>query len=176
MTLPPINNDPAFGYYPWWPKTPPGESSDEWVHPDDRERAKGVIPGPRVWRRDGQEGPYVILHYGDERLRVRRTLWCEVEPEGWEIGDEVSVRPLGMKNDPVIGFIRERLWDETEGAMRYELTVADGTLYEKQFASYELKRLEPLVEREDFELEPPEDDEGVDDLIDGPPAPKGPWN
>ena len=62
-----------------------------------------------------------MLHYGDVRLRVRRTLWQEVEPEGFEIGDWVEVLSRGMLNEPRTGIIREMLWDERERAMRYQI-------------------------------------------------------
>ena len=52
--------DPKYGYYPWWP-----EDGNDWVHPEDVELARQMIPSPRVFRRDGEQGPFVILHYGD---------------------------------------------------------------------------------------------------------------
>ena len=57
----------------------------------------------RIYRRDGEQGPYVILHYGDERLRALRTLWQEVHSEGFEIGDWVEVLSRGQRNTPRTG-------------------------------------------------------------------------
>ena len=71
-----------------------------------------MIPSDRVFRRDGTEGEYLLMHYGDVTLRVRRTLWQEVSPEGFEIGDWVEVLSRGMRNEPRTGVIREMLWDE----------------------------------------------------------------
>ena len=86
MAAPPLKTDPKYGYFPWWP-----ENGNDWVHPEDIATARAMIPSGRIYRRDGTSGPYVVLHYGEVRLRVKRTLWQEVEPEGFEIGDWVEV-------------------------------------------------------------------------------------
>ena len=109
MPAPPLKTDPKYGYFPWWP-----EDGDDWIHPDDVATARGMIPSGRVFRRDGTEGDYLVMHYGDVTLRVRRTLWQEVEPEGLEIGDWVEVLTRGMRNEPRTGTIREMLWDDHE--------------------------------------------------------------
>ena len=62
-----------------------------------------------------------MLHYGDLRLRVKRTLWQEVPPEGFEIGDWVEVLSRGMKNTPRTGVIREMHWEPRVAAMRYQI-------------------------------------------------------
>ena len=41
--LPPLKTDPKYGHYPWWP-----EDGDQWVHPEDIELARSMIPSPRV--------------------------------------------------------------------------------------------------------------------------------
>ena len=59
------------------------------------------------------------MHYGDVTLRVRPTLWHEVSPEGFDIGDWVEVLSRGMRNEPRTGVIREMLWDESARAIHY---------------------------------------------------------
>ena len=81
-----MKTDPKYGYYPWWP-----EDGDAWLHPEDVELGRSLIPSYRIFRRDGSEGPFGWLHYGEVRLRVKPTLWKEVSPEGFEIGDWVEV-------------------------------------------------------------------------------------
>ena len=95
---PPLKTDPKHGYYPWWP-----EDGDDWVHPEDVAAARRMIPSTRIWRRDGaagRQGEYVVMHYGETRLRVRRTLWREAPYEGLDLGDWVEVRPRGLTNEP----------------------------------------------------------------------------
>jgi hypothetical protein len=78
-----------------------------------------MIPSGRVFRREGSDGEYLLMRYGDVALRVRRTLWQEVEPEGFELGDWVEVLSRGLRNEPHTGVIREMLWDQRAKAIRY---------------------------------------------------------
>jgi len=137
-STPPLKTDPKYGYFPWWP-----EDGDAWVHPEDVEQARSMIPSNRVFRRDGARGDYVIMHYGDIRLRVRRTLWQEVPHEGFEIGDWVEVLSRGMLNEPRTAVIREMLWDDRERAMRYQVLEND-QLVEHLYAREDLQRVEPV--------------------------------
>ena len=98
MTAPPLKTDPKYGYFPHWP-----QDGNDWVHPDDVATARAMIPSQRVFRRDGVDGEYCILHYGDVTLRAKPALWQEVEPEGIEIGDWVEVIARGMLNEPRTG-------------------------------------------------------------------------
>ena len=134
---PPLKTDPKYGHYPWWP-----EDGDDWVHPDDVARARAMIPSERVFRRDGSEGDYLLLHYGEVTLRVRRTLWQEVEPEGFEIGDWVEVRTRGMHNEPRTGTIAEMLWDQHAGELRYQI-VENDRLIETRYSREDLRHVEP---------------------------------
>ncbi|MCI0335476.1 MAG: hypothetical protein L0228_19900 [Planctomycetes bacterium] len=153
MSAPPLKTDPKYGYFPWWP-----EDGDGWVHPEDVAAARGMIPRGRVspkremrvseklayvFRRDGAEGDFVLMHYGDVRLRVRRTLWEEVEPEGLEIGDWVEVLSRGMLNEPRTGVVRETLWDERGRALRYQITEGDQPI-EQFYAREDLQRVEQV--------------------------------
>jgi hypothetical protein len=136
MTTPPLKIDPKYGYFPWWP-----EDGDEWLHPEDVAAARAMIPSSRVFRRDGQSGDYVLMHYGDVTLRVRPTLWQEVEPEGFELGDSVEVLSRGMLNEPRTGVIRVMLWDERSRAMRYQISEG-GQPIEQLYARDDLRTVE----------------------------------
>jgi hypothetical protein len=149
--VPPLKVDPKHGYFPWWP-----EDGDAWVHPEDVERARSLIPSQRVFRRDGTSGPLIVLHYGDIRLRVRRTLWQEVHSEGFNIGDVVEVRSRGMHNEPRTGVIAEMLWDEHAGELRYQITDRD-RLIETMYTSSDLKHVEPAMPEVEVRIEPPAD-------------------
>jgi hypothetical protein len=138
MTAPPLKTDPKYGYFPWWP-----EDGDEWIHPADVAAARAMIPSGRVFRRDGNDGDYVLMHYGAVTLRVRRTLWVEVEPEGLEIGDWVEVLSRGMLNEPRTGIIRDMLWDERSRAMRYQI-LENAQPVEQLYALEDLRHVEPV--------------------------------
>lgn len=136
MDLPPLKTDPKYGYFPWWP-----EDGDAWIHPEDVEIARRMIPSDRVFRREGGAGPFVVLRYGDVRLRVMPKLWQEVAPEGFEIGDRVEVLPRGMRNTACTGTIREMLWDDAAKGLRYRLLV-NGQALPDQFEQADLKHVE----------------------------------
>ena len=137
MAALPLKTDPKYGYFPWWP-----QDGDDWLHPDDVVAARSMIPGGRIYRRDGGSGPYLVLHYGEIRLRVRRTLWCEVEPEGFDVGDWVEILSRGLRNTPRTGTIREMLWDDQERAIRYQITENDVPI-ENRYEASDLRHVDP---------------------------------
>lgn len=129
--------DPKYGYYPWWP-----EDGNDWVHPEDVELAREMIPSSRIFCRDGEQGPFVVLHYGDVLLRVKRTLWQEVAWEGYNIGDWVEVLSRGHRNTPRTAVIKEIVWDAHARAVRYQ--VAENNQPVPNFyAADDLRHVEP---------------------------------
>jgi len=129
--------EPRYGHYPWWP-----EDGDDWLHPEDVELARRMIPSPRVFRRVGEQAPFVVLHYGDVKLRVLRTLWQEVVSEGFEIGDWVEVLSRGQHNTPRTGTIREMVWNERSRALRYQLLDSEQPIA-NFYAAEDLRHVEP---------------------------------
>ena len=105
-------------------------------------RARHILPRCRVFRRDGEQGPFVILHYGDLRLRVKRTLWQEVAPEGFEIGDWVEVLSRGYRNIPRTAVVQEITWDANARALRYQVAEND-KLIPNLYGAEDLRHVEP---------------------------------
>lgn len=139
-----MKTDPKYGYYPWWP-----EDGNDWLHPEDVELARQMIPSSRVFRRDGEQGPFVIIHYGSSRLRVNRTLWQEVDSEGFEIGDWVEVLSRGHRNTPRTGVIREIRWNSSERCLNYNITDVDKPI-PNDYSAEDLRHVEPTqVESDD---------------------------
>jgi hypothetical protein len=136
VNSPPLKTDPKYGYFPWWP-----EDGNDWVHPNDVDLARSMIPSGRVFRRDGTDGQYVLLHFGDVTLRVRRTLWQEVPFEGFELGEWVEVLSRGMRNEPRTGQIREMLWDERARGIRY-MIAENGVPIEQPYSRDDLRHVE----------------------------------
>ena len=148
MSAPELKTDPKYGHYPWWP-----EDGDDWVHPDDVAMARRLIPGPRIFRRDGRAGDYDLLHYGELTLRVKRALWQAVEYEGLDLGMWVEVLTRGMTNQPHTGTIREMHWDPHSRGVRYQLEVA-GAPVPNYYAAEDLRAIEPPTPREEIVIEP----------------------
>ena len=138
MTVPPLKNDPKYGYFPHWP-----QDGNDWLHPDDVATARAMIPSLRVFCRDGVVGDFSVLHYGEVAVRVKPALWQEVEPEGIEIGDWVEVLARGMLNEPRTGIVREMLWDEDARAIRYQISEA-GQPVENLYAREDLQRVDSV--------------------------------
>ncbi len=135
----PLKTDPKYGCFPWWP-----EDGNDWVHPEDVAQARAMIPSGRVFRRDGTDGEFLLMHYGDITLRVRRTLWQEVEHEGFELGDWVEVLSRGLRNEPRTGVIREILWDERTNVIHYLIAENDVPINEP-LTRDDLRRVEPTT-------------------------------
>jgi hypothetical protein len=135
--LPPLATDPKYGYFPWWP-----EDGEAWLHPDDVHTARTMIPSGRIFRRDGNDGEFGLLHYGEVTIRAKPTLWQEIEPGDLEIGDWVEVRTRGLANEPHTGTIAEITWDSHASEIRYQL-VENGKRVETLYAREDLKRVEP---------------------------------
>jgi hypothetical protein len=135
----PLKTDLKYGYFPWWP-----EDGNDWLHPDDVSQARSIIPSGRVFRRNGTDGEYMLLHYGDITLRVRPTLWQEITHEGFELGDWVEVLSRGMLNEPRTGVIREMLWDERERSIRYQIWESEKPI-EHLYSREDLQRVEPTI-------------------------------
>jgi hypothetical protein len=112
-----------------------------------------------VWRREGEQGPFVVLDYGPLRLRVKRTLWVEVAHEGFDVGDLVEVLSRGMANTPRTGVIREMHWDAGERVIRYFVDEA-GAPVPTAYLAGDLRHVEPATPREEIVIEPPADNGG----------------
>ena len=135
---PPLKTDPKYGCFLRWP-----QDGNDWLHPDDVAVARTLIPSGRVFRRDGADGEFHCLHYGDLLLRVRPALWQEVSYEGFDIGDWAEVLSHGMRNEPRTGIIREMLWDDRDRTIRYQIA-ENGVPIADLYSREDLQRVEPV--------------------------------
>lgn len=136
-----IKQEPKYGYYPWWP-----ENGNQWLHPEDVPLARRMIPSQRVFRREGVHGKFLVLHYGELKLRVLRTLWQEVQPEGFEVGDWVEVLSRGKKNTFRTAVIREIIWDKTTSCLRYQVRENDKPI-ENFYSADDLRHVDPTEQQ-----------------------------
>jgi hypothetical protein len=110
----PLGAFKQYGVYPW----PAGEDA-EWIHADDLEIARRLLPSDRVFRRLAEAESFVVLGYGELRLRVRPYLCRAIEGEGIDIGDSVEVRSHLGRNEPLVGAIGEMRCPLHERAIQY---------------------------------------------------------
>ncbi len=138
FVIEPLKRPPTYGVFLWWPA-----EGDDWIHPDDLELARQLIPGPRVFRRVDAEDGYATITYGDLSLRIRPSMWLEVKPEGYEIGDLVEIKSSGGQQDPMVAHIHDIFWDNQQRRIEYVLQ-QDGRNLEKTLTSEDLRMVKPL--------------------------------
>ena len=115
----PLKRPSAHGVYPWWP-----EPGTDWIHPDDVPLAERWIPSDRVFHRaDGDDG-YSVLRYGEEKIRVRPTMWLEVPSDGYEVGDLIEVKSRMGRLTPFVATILNMFWNRHAQVIEYELSEA----------------------------------------------------
>ena len=105
-----------------WP-----EDGHDWIHPDDLDVARALIPSKRVFRKEYTADPihdelgYVVYVYGSRSFRGKQTLWHEVETDGYELEDTVEVKSAYGKRRPIIADISGMFWNRHRQSIEYEL-------------------------------------------------------
>lgn len=105
-----------------WP-----EDGEDWIHPNDLEIARSLIPSKRVFRKEDCSDPilknlgYAEYAYGDRSFRGLPSLWHEVMTEGYELGDTVELKSGYGKLRPIIADITGMYWNRKVQAIEYEL-------------------------------------------------------
>ena len=112
----PLKRPPKYGVYLRWPL-----DGEDWIHPEDVEAVKRVIPSRRIFRREDIDLEYAMLSYADLQLRVRPTMWIEVASDGYWVGDQVEVKSQLGRREPMIATIRDIHWDPDRGRIQYFL-------------------------------------------------------
>lgn len=127
-----------------WPR-----DGEAWIHPEDRELARRLLPSDRVFRRERVVKRYNVLRYGRLVLRIEPVLWRIVPDEGFLVGDPVEVLSRLGRNDPGLGAIREMRWCETTQTVWYQLRRGQ-TDDPRPYAAADLRLVESF-ERQVFE-------------------------
>ena len=126
-----------FGCYLRWPV-----DGTDWIHPEDVELCKRLIPGNRVFQKQIEDQTYNRLVYGEHSIRVKPTLWLEVPVDGYLIGDRVEIRSRIGKRRPAIGTINDIFFNTRRKAVEYKLVVNGKMLPE----SYYFEDIQPAFE------------------------------
>lgn len=144
---------PDCGVYLVWPM-----DGYQWIHPDDAERASHWIPSTRVWRRSKYEDGYYRLHYGDQTIRVKPSMWHRVDDEGFSVGDKIEILGRFLENEPCIGRILEIRFHKPSGRLQYTIETRELVLPRPYFAE-DLRQTDEKVQLRvsDFQVAiPPE--------------------
>lgn len=110
------------GVFLWWSDRLPA-----WIHPDDIELARDLVPGYRVFRREMCEGyadrelGYAKLCYGLESFRALPIIWLEVPDTGFAVGDRVEIKSEHGKRRPGLATITGMTWDRHRQRVQFKL-------------------------------------------------------
>ncbi len=127
---------PDWGVYLRWPS-----DGDEWIHHQDVELVRRLIPSRRVFRRSAWDGEFYRLHYGESTFRVRPSMWVRVPDIDLEVGQQVELLSHHRQNDPGIFRIAGIFFVPTTGEIEYALQTDELTL-KRRFNRTDLKPLE----------------------------------
>jgi hypothetical protein len=127
---------PDYGTFTHWP-----EGGRTLIHPDDMSVAVDVIPSTRVFRRNRFDGIFYHYQYGDNlRFRLRPCMWLKLDPEGFDIGDQVEVSGLGLIREPFVARIVEMRFMKRTRRIEYTLDQS-GKVHPRRYLSDELIQL-----------------------------------
>ena len=111
-----------FGVYLWWP-----QDGTDWIHPDDVDLTSQLIPSRRIFQRIREDETWSRLVYGECSIRVKPTLWLEVETDGYLVGDRVEIRSRMGQQRPAIATIEDIFWNRQQKVVEYFLAT-NGTV------------------------------------------------
>ena len=134
-----------YGLYHWWPKevrpdTAMDEGFDAMNHPQGLPLANKMNPMGKVFIKKGVEGQYIVIEFGEYRLRVSAENWISVKGEGYKIDDKVKVLSRDGKNTQRLGSIVSMLWHHKRKAIIHHLC-ENGRRLKKQYESGDIEKL-----------------------------------
>ncbi|MBX3416259.1 MAG: hypothetical protein KF851_01550 [Pirellulaceae bacterium] len=133
---------PRWGIINRWPNEP-----DDWIHPDDIETARELLPSIRVFRREVHSSDYLRLHYGRKSFRAKPTLWLEVGRPPFDVGDYLRVSGLFGIEYPLLGTVSEVIWNPRRSHFEFQLRTSAGGKLTKLYRAQELERVTKLDNR-----------------------------
>ncbi len=134
-----ILEPPRWGVINRWPDDP-----NDWIHPEDVEVAKELLPSIRVFRREVHDADYLRLHYGQVSFRAKPVLWFEVCRPPFEIGDFLRVSGLFGIEYPLLGTVCEVIWNPLRNYFEFQLRTSAGKQLTKLYRERELERVTKL--------------------------------
>ncbi|GIW98308.1 MAG: hypothetical protein KatS3mg111_1641 [Pirellulaceae bacterium] len=150
---------PDCGTYLAWPT-----EGEAWIHPEDVEQARRLIPSRRVFWRIDWDGQFYHLEYGSLSLRVRPALWTPVSGVDLHVGQQIEVLANFGENEGGIYRIGDILYRPEVGTAAYYLQ-RNGMRLQRP---WERRALRPLKVKHHlrtgfYSYDPPRlDDESVD--------------
>lgn len=127
---------PDWGVYLRWPS-----DGDAWIHPEDVDLVRRLIPSRRVFRRSAWDGEFYQLHYGELTFRARPSMWVRVPDTDLEVGQQVELLSRHQENDPGIFRIAGIFFVPATSEVEYALLNDELTL-KRRFSRADVKPLQ----------------------------------
>ncbi len=128
-----------WGILSGWPIDP-----DNWVHPEDITTASELIPSYRVVRREIHDSEYNLIRYGKKTFRAKPVLWQETRKPPFDVGEFVQVSGLFGIENPILGTVREVIWNPRRRFFEFLLQTVAGHHTTKLFREQDLLRVTRL--------------------------------
>lgn len=94
--------DGGWCLYPWFE-----EHGSEYIHPDDIDAFRTLMPNGKLFKWIGTDNDFVVLEHASKQYRVKPTLAKPVPKPVYDFGEAVRVRS-GNENKPAT--IRDIMW------------------------------------------------------------------
>lgn len=134
----PLKREPECGVFLWWP-----EDDESWIHPDDVDLFKELIPGNRIFIREDHDDDFNLVSYGHHQVRVLPAMWLGVPSEGYRLGDLVEVCSRFGKNEAFTGTVEEMLWNRHTKQIQYQIKKR-GNCLPRLYAAADFRRIDNL--------------------------------
>lgn len=103
-----------------WP-----QDGDDWIHPEDRQLAEGLIPSDRIFRRELQPDGYYQLSYGPLKIRVQPVMFDDAPEPVFEIDQFVKLKMAFDSDRTEAGRIYDIRYSQYHDAPQYYLIRGD---------------------------------------------------
>jgi hypothetical protein len=120
----------TWGLYPWF-----RESGLDLIHPDDLATVQAHSPYCMLCEVVGNEGEYLVLHYGELQFRGRPQLFRSLPPPAFHVGQWVRTKAPRTRRT---GLVRAIGWHYKKNEPSFFLEV-DGKPLKSQYWAAELE-------------------------------------
>ncbi len=134
-----------YGLYNWWQRAiRPDEEMDgkldKLIYEEDLKLAEKLVYQGRVFIKEGRQDKYIVICYGDYKLRVCPSNWVAVDGDGFTIADNVRVISNGGRNTPREAQICDMSWHYDQEKIIYTL-IHNGKRLKKRYFIEDLEKL-----------------------------------
>ncbi len=117
-----------YGVFLWWP-----HEGIDWIYHEDVELCQQLIPSNRIFLCERLNSEFSRYVYGEISIRLRPSMWLEIQTDGYLVGDRVEIRSQMGKRSPAIATIEDVFFNRHQRRIEYFLSVGEHRLDEPLF-------------------------------------------